>query len=55
MRLTAQQQQLARGIILKEADTFTADDKQIDDVNTYKMKIQLKDQIPIQKNYDRIL
>ena len=37
--LTAQQQQVARGMILKEADTFTTDDTEIGDVDTHKMKI----------------
>ena len=55
LRFKAQQQQVTRGIILKEADTFTTDDTQIGDVNTHKLKIQLKDQVPIQKNYGRIL
>ena len=46
---------MARGIILKEADTFTTDDTQIGDVDTHKLKIQLKDQVPMQKNYGCIL
>ena len=38
LRLTAQQQQVARGMILKEVD----------------MKTQLKDQVPVKKSYNRI-
>ena len=41
-------------MILKEADTFTADDTEIGDVNTHKMNIQLKDQVPVQKNHNHI-
>ena len=51
--LTAQQQQVARGMILREADTFTTNDTEIDDVGVHKM-IQLKDQVPVQKNYNHI-
>ena len=36
-------------MILKEADTFTTDDIEIG--NTHKMKIQLKNQVRVQKNY----
>ena len=39
-------QQIARGMILKEVDTFTTDDTEISDIDTHKMKIQLKDQVP---------
>ena len=39
--LTTQQQQVEWGMILKEVDTFIADDTEIGDVNTHKMKIQL--------------
>ena len=52
--LTAQQQQVVKGMILKEAEAFTVDDIEIDDVDTHKMKIQLTDQVPVQKNYKRI-
>ena len=43
----------ARGIP-KEADTFTRDDTDIGDVDTRKMNIKLKDQVPVQKNCDHI-
>ena len=52
--LTAQQQQVVKGMILKEAEAFTVDDREIGDVDTHKMKIQLTDQVPVQKNYKRI-
>ena len=51
--LTAQQQQVSRSMILREADTFTTNDTEIDDVGVHKM-IQLKDQVPVQKNYNHI-
>lgn len=35
----AQQQQVARGMILKESDTFTLDYTEIGDADTHKMKI----------------
>ena len=34
--LTAQHQQVARGMILKEAGTFTADDTELGDIDTHK-------------------
>lgn len=37
--LTAQQQQVARSMIVKEDDRFTTDDTEIGDVDTHKMKI----------------
>ena len=43
--LTAQQQQVARGIMLREADTFSADDTEISDIDMHKMKIPLKGQV----------
>ena len=46
--LTSQQQLVGRGMILNEADKFTADDGEIGDADTHKMKIQLKDQVPLQ-------
>ena len=51
MRLKFQQQQVPRGKTLKEAHTFTTDDAEIGDVDTQKMKIQLKDHVSVQKNY----
>ena len=47
LRLTSQKQQVERGMIIKEADIFTTDDSQMDDVNTNKIKIQLKDSVPV--------
>ena len=41
-------------MILKEVDTFIADDTEIGDVNTHKMKIQLENQVPVQNNYNCI-
>ena len=55
MGLTAQEQQVAIGMILKDGDTFTTDHTEIGDVDTHKMKIQLKDQVHVQKNYNRIV
>ena len=52
--LTAQQPQVVKGMILKEAEAFTVDDIEIGDVDTHKMKIQLTDQVPVQKTYKRI-
>lgn len=43
-----------KGIILKEADTLTTDDAEIGDFDTRKIKIQVKDQAPVQKNYNCI-
>ena len=41
--LTAQHQQVARGMILKEAGTFTTDDTEIGDFDTHKkMKFSQK-------------
>ena len=40
---------MARGIILKEADTFTRDED-----NTHRLKIQLKGQVLVQKIYNCI-
>ena len=54
LELTAQQQQVARGVILKESDTFTLDDTEIGDVDNYKVNIQSKDRVQVQKNYNRI-
>ena len=42
----AQQQQVARGMILKEADTFNTDDTELSDIYTHKMNIQFKDRVP---------
>ena len=53
LELKAQDHQVARGIP-KEADTFTRDDTDIGDVDTRKMNIKLKDQLPVQKNCDHI-
>ena len=50
LRLTAQQQQVVRGMILKEADMFTTDDTELGDVDNHKMKIQISDQLAAQKN-----
>ena len=52
--LTSQQQLVGRGMILNEADKFTADDGEIGDADTHKMKIQLKDQVPLQNELCRI-
>ena len=41
-------------MILKEVDTFIADDTEIGDVNTHKMKIQLENSVPVQNNYNCI-
>ena len=54
LELTAQQQHVERGVILKEADTFTTDDTDIGHVDIHKTKIQLKDQVPVQKSYDHV-
>ena len=54
--LTAQQQQVARGMILKEAGTLTTDDTEIGDIDTHKkMKVQSKDQVLARKNYNGIV
>ena len=52
--LTSQQQLVGRGMILNEADKFTADDGEIGDADTHKMKIQLKDQVQLQNELCRI-
>ena len=52
--LTTQQQQVEWGMILKEVDTFIADDTEIGDVNTHKMKIQLENPVLVQNNYNCI-
>ena len=44
--MIAQQQQVARGMILKEADTFNTDDTELSDIYTHKMNIQFKDRVP---------
>ena len=49
LKLTAQQQQAARGMILRERDTFTPDDSEIGDSDK-KKKIQLNNQEPLQNN-----
>ena len=45
---------MIRGMIIKEPGTFTTDDTDIGDVVTHKMKIQLKGEVPVQKNYNHI-
>ena len=45
--LTVQQQQVSSTMILKEADTLIKDDTEIGAVNTHKMQIQLKGQVPV--------
>ena len=44
---TVQQQQVSSAMILKEADTLTTDDTEIGAVNTHKMQIRLKGQVPV--------
>lgn len=41
-------------MILKEAEIFTTNDTEIGDVETHKMKIQLKYHVPAQTYYNCI-
>ena len=41
-------------MILKKAEIFTTNDTEIGDVETHKMKIQLKYDVPAQTNYNFI-
>lgn len=50
--LTTQQQQAARVMILKEADTFTTDDTELGNGDTHKTNVQMNNQVAVEKNYN---
>lgn len=48
------QKEKVREVSREEADVFPQDDQYVGDVLEPSMKIQLKDDIPVQKNYNTI-
>ena len=51
--LTSKQKEMVRQII-KEGDVFPGDDDDIGDIRSHAMKINLKDDHPVQLNYNSV-
>ena len=51
-RLTSKQKEMVRQVIKEEYDVFSGDDNGIEDIRSHPMKVNLKDDHPVQLNYN---
>ena len=45
---------MVRQVITEECDVFSGDDDDIGDIRSHPMKINLKDDLPMQLNYNSV-
>ena len=53
-RLTSKQKEMVRQAIKEEYDVFSGDDDGIRDIRSHPMKVNLKDDHPVQLNYNSV-
>ena len=52
--LTSKQKEMVRQVIKEECDVFSGDDDDIGDIRSHPMRINLKDDHPVQLNYNSV-